>query len=486
MASPPTLTTIVTPYTEPTYKYCENNRSCPITNHDEDDHLTLQTVDTHTAENYRDEDAEEHPQPVPPVTFYTDPLPVRANDYNRSRYTLREKRKIVQEAMEQPLTIRKVARRYKVCHSSILRWKKQMDKAIADESYTFQYSGAEGQRTRMHPGFESLIPKWVQTHLGRYFMFARQKGLTNTIRKLTNEYITLCPDALEEASLEALTQRVCRWVHRSAIVQRSVTHLAQNRDHIEKTINDWVQYINEQMRVHNIKPTHVANFDETNLDFGMEPRRTLDYRGVRSVKAMTTGSSQRCTAMLGCTLAGEYVTPFIIFKGKRNGIIHRRELADPVGYAETLEYSVQKNGWMDTDLMMEWIDRVWAPFVRCRRGPTMLLLDAFSAHLVSPVEKKLSEMGTLVEIIPRGYTSKLQVMDVGLNRPFKKKFAEMGEEFVQHCVEYQLPGTKILIHRKDVSNWIRYAWNDLNKDIVLNTWKHIGLLPLGGATNEAE
>ena len=115
-----------------------------MTNNDDDDHLTLQTVDTHTAENYR--------QPVPPVTFYTNPLPVRATDYNRSRYTLREKRKIVQEAMEQPLTIRKVARRYKVCHSSIVRWKKQMDQAIADDSYNFQYSSVEGQRTRMHPG----------------------------------------------------------------------------------------------------------------------------------------------------------------------------------------------------------------------------------------------------------------------------------------------------------------------------------------------
>ena len=156
-------------------------------------------------------------------------------------------------------------------------------------------------------------------------------------------------------------QRVRRWVHRSALVQRSVTHLAQNRHHSQLKIDQWVQYINEQMRLYNIKPTHVANFDKTNLDFGMEPRRTLDYRGVRSVKVMTTGSSQRCTAMLGCTLSGEYITSFIIFKGKRNGTVHRRELADPVGYAEKLEYSVQANGWMDTELMLEWVDRVRAP-----------------------------------------------------------------------------------------------------------------------------
>ena len=116
----------------------------------------------------------------------------------------------------------------------------------------------------------------------------------------------------------------------------------------------------------------------------------------------------------------------------------------------------------------------------------MLLLDAFSAHLVAPVEKKLADMGTLVEIIPKGYTSKLQVMDACLNRPFKRKFAKMGEDHVQHCVEYQLPGTKIPIHRRDVSSWIRYAWNKLNKDIVVNTWKHIGLLPYGGAaTNDS-
>ena len=152
-------------------------------------------------------------------------------------------------------------------------------------------------------------------------------------------------------------------------------------------MSDWVNYINEQIRIYNIPATHVANFDETNLDFGLEPKKTLDYVGVRTVKATSSGSSQRCTAMLGCTLSGEKITPFLIFKGKRGGRIHKKELQEPTGYATNLEYSVQINAWMDEENMHDWITTVWEPFVKFCRGPTLLIMDAFKAHLVASVKK---------------------------------------------------------------------------------------------------
>jgi hypothetical protein len=40
-------------------------------------------------------------------------------------------------------------------------------------------------------------------------------------------------------------------------------------------------------------------------------------------------------------------------------------------------------------------------------------------HLMASVVNKLSEVGTQAEFIVPGYTSKLQTLDVGVNRPFK-------------------------------------------------------------------
>ena len=84
-------------------------------------------------------------------------------------------------------------------------------------------------------------------------------------------------------------------------------------------------------------------------------------------------------------------------------------------------------------------------------------------------------MGTLVEIIPGGYTSKLQVMDVGLNRPFKKIFNESGDKHIQRSVEYQIPGAKVSIRRQDISGWVKHAWYELRKDTIEKTWAHVGI-----------
>jgi hypothetical protein len=45
-----------------------------------------------------------------------------------------------------------------------------------------------------------------------------------------------------------------------------------------------------------------------------------------------------------------------------------------------------------------------------------------------------------MEIIPGGYTSKLQVMDVGLNRPFKFYYQEAAFAFFDngHCLICQV------------------------------------------------
>ena len=46
------------------------------------------------------------------------------------------------------------------------------------------------------------------------------------------------------------------------------------------------------------------------------------------------------------------------------------------------------------------------------------------------ISKKLAECNTVVDFIPPGYTSKLQILDIGINKPFKNHLRNAYEEFM--------------------------------------------------------
>ncbi len=49
----------------------------------------------------------------------------------------------------------------------------------------------------------------------------------------------------------------------------------------------------------------------------------------------------------------------------------------------------------------------------------MLVFDSFSAHIAPAVKQKFKSINTVPVVIPGGCTSKVQPLDVSLNKPFK-------------------------------------------------------------------
>ena len=80
---------------------------------------------------------------------------------------------------------------------------------------------------------------------------------------------------------------------------------------------------------------------------------------------------------------------------------------------------------MDEDLM-EYLEYIQQPYVEETAGRfdlpdhnALLTLDSFKAHTTDNI-KKIMEHGTVHFVIPGGYTSKLQPLDVSINKPFKR------------------------------------------------------------------
>jgi DDE superfamily endonuclease len=64
--------------------------------------------------------------------------------------------------------------------------------------------------------------------------------------------------------------------------------------------------------------------------------------------------------MLGGNLAGVKLPPFIIFKGVNTRMGHVcKELDKGEGNPDDVGYGVQEKAWMDKEMMLEWIEKIW-------------------------------------------------------------------------------------------------------------------------------
>jgi hypothetical protein len=90
--------------------------------------------------------------------------------------------------------------------------------------------------------------------------------------------------------------------------------------------------------------------------------------------------------------------------------------------------------------------KIWKPF--CHDKPsTYLMQGTYVEYDVT----QLQNLGTDVEFILARYTSKLQVLDVDINKPFKDYLRSAYEDFMVSNAQNKVPSRLI------VSQWILTA-----------------------------
>ncbi|TWW53315.1 Pogo transposable element with KRAB domain [Takifugu flavidus] len=171
--------------------------------------------------------------------------------------------------------------------------------------------------------------------------------------------------------------------------------------------------------------------------------------------------------MLACLADGTKLPPYVVLKRKTVP-----KEAMPAG----IIVRAQEKGWMETELVVDWLKVVWGR----RRGGlrkkrNMLILDAFCGHLSDPVKKQVKAMNGDLVIIPGGgggMTSQLQVLDVVVNKPFKANLPKKSTEWLlsgDHALtptgEIQKPPVRLLCE------WILHAWDALSPKSIIHGFK---------------
>jgi hypothetical protein len=311
----------------------------------------------------------------------------------------------------------------------------------------------------------------VQKGMMEEFDRLREGGRKVSNATMVRVLRSLTGDKLVNTAPSLLTSRVHRWFLKNHLSLRRITHCAQNTRYVNMVTRDWQEYVQGQERTFNFSPDDMVNIDETNIDFDVKSGETYEHAGVRNVPLVTTASSMRCTVLLGVTKSGIKLKPLVIFKGKPGGRIHR-EWDNPTPgneYPDDCLYMVQAKAWVDKAIFDDWISLIWTEFA-AQRPQSYLIMDQFKVHMMGEFIKRIQQCGSEVDFVPAGYTGRLQVLDVSVNKPFKDHMRAEYETWMA------IPNIEEGFHPKKVSRllvarWISSAWANITVLSITNGWR---------------
>ncbi len=206
----------------------------------------------------------------------------------------------------------------------------------------------------------------------------------------------------------------------------------------------------------------IINMDETPIYFDSIPNRTVQRKGARECIIRTTGSGRKhVTAALSVSAAGDILPSMLIFKGIRPLKLREEALRDGI------VQKVQPKAWMDEEKMHDFLDEILIPYVEKKKEDlgldnvsALFISDAFSAHKVGSIRSKLISNGIVPLFIPAGTTSKLQPLDVSINKPFKQILRCLWVDYMQANVD--IGETIKPPSHSDIIKWVDEALKSLS------------------------
>ena len=202
------------------------------------------------------------------------------------------------------------------------------------------------------------------------------------------------------------------------------------------SINIYFDNLKTVLDQYQFQPHEIFNCDESGLTCVHKPVKVIAPKGKRCVSSATSAEcGQTTTILIGCSASGVYVPPMMIFKRKRN----KPELVDhaPVGTIGRCS----PNGWIDTDLFLEYLKHFVA-HTKCSKGsPVLLILDGHKTHTKSVASIDYAhDNGVVLLSLPPHTSHKLQPLDRSFFKPLKAAFNATCSTWLR-----QHPGRRITV-----------------------------------------
>ncbi len=388
----------------------------------------------------------------------------------RVRYTARRKRGLVATAKrlmaEEGKTLRAAAEELRVSAANLSKW---ASKGMGEIDRLDKILRSKKKAALTGPSSQL---KAIEGDLLRYIFEEREQGIEIKVISVMLRASYLSPE-FREKSFTARCSCVRRFMRAHSFAYRMGTHTSQRPPaEVEGEASDFMRFVRVIVSGGNRDRRFIINMDQTPVFFSMSSKRTYEVIGKKTIHIRTsTNDTKRVTVAVTITADGTLLPSTLIFKGKPDGRIAKKEFPSGV-YPDGHFYKCQDNAWMDEDMMIAWVNDVLAPYVATAPDHVVpiLILDMYRCHMMPSVVQMIQELGVEVQHIPGGCTSLCQPVDVGFNKPFKDR---MRRQWLNWMInEGIIHGTTCPPARLDVAKWVHNAMLEMKGEcqIIRNAW----------------
>ena len=118
----------------------------------------------------------------------------------------------------------------------------------------------------------------------------------------------------------------------------------------------------------------------------------------------------------------------------------------------------------------------------------ILIANVHRAQQNDSVKELLKKRNTSLDNVPLGCTSRVQVVDVLINKPFKDKVHSLFEDHLDKYLDQYVDGKLNASQRRvPMTKWVGEAWSKVGKtkDSIIRSFKKCGLsVALDGSEND--
>ena len=243
------------------------------------------------------------------------------------------------------------------------------------------------------------------------------------------------------------------------------------------------------MEMHGVHPSLIINADQTGAKLVPSSAWTYEKCNSSSVAVIGADDKRQITACLASALNGELLPLQLIFQGKTERSVPAKTAAS---IASMCHVTFSENHWSTQTTMKQYISEIIMPYaeacIRTHRlhadAHIILLLDVWSVHKSEEFRMFLRMQHPRIHLVfvPANCTSKLQVADVSLQRPFKHSITRRFNEWAVRQIKEQIAagsavGVSELLKMSTLKplalQWCIESWSVLKerRDLIVDAWQ---------------
>jgi hypothetical protein len=238
-----------------------------------------------------------------------------------------------------------------------------------------------------------------------------------------------------------------------------------------------------------VHPSLVINMDQTGVHLVPSSKWTYAQKNSSSVATIGGEDKRQITACIASSLDGNFLPLQLIFQGKTPRCL---PAATAASIAAEAHLTQTENHWSSQKTMQDYVEKVIMPYankqIEAHRlnsdSKLILVLDVWAVHKSVEFRQFLRTHHPRIHLVfvPANCTSKLQVADVALQRPFKHGITSRfnmwaAQQFKKQIADDQLVGLGESFGMKTIKplvlQWSIDSWSAMKerKDLILRGWE---------------